>query len=438
MRVRVWGIGIVVGLGVFSAGFVAGYLFENDYLIPPRFRDVVWEDPPLPEGRWKTVRTAEIAALPDQDAIEALEAIGYVGAVNPSKIEDRGVTVFDAGRAQPGYNLYCSGHAPEAYLMDMQGRVVHEWRYELPLAWRAEEDPAEDVDGRAFWRRVRLLENGDLLAIFEGIGLIRVDKDSKLVWAQPCNAHHDLWVNADGTIEVLTRRAHTVDRLNADAPILEDYVSTFSADGELLNELSLLRCVETSAYAPMLDYVEPVGDILHTNTLAVLDGRHADELPAFRRGNVLVSFRNLNLVGVIDPGAQRLVWGVTGMWQLQHEPVLLDNGHILLFDNQGNQGFSKVIEFDPVTREVAWSYDTDLYSEALGAAYRLDNGDTLIVESNNGRVFEVTPEKETVWEFVNPHQFEPAPQLVPIIPDCVRLPVDVDLSWLDLRDDAGG
>ena len=37
-----------------------------------------------------------------------------------------------------------------------------------------------------------------------------------------------------------------------------------------------------------------------------------------------------------------------------------------------------------------------------GAAQRLPNGNTLITESERGRVFEVTPQKEIVWEFWNP------------------------------------
>jgi len=33
---------------------------------------------------------------------------------------------------------------------------------------------------------------------------------------------------------------------------------------------------------------------------------------------------------------------------------------------------------------------------------RLGNGNTLITEAWHGRIFEVTPDKETVWEYVVP------------------------------------
>jgi hypothetical protein len=40
---------------------------------------------------------------------------------------------------------------------------------------------------------------------------------------------------------------------------------------------------------------------------------------------------------------------------------------------------------------------------ACGNAQRLPNGNTLINEASFGRVFEVTPQGEAVWEFVNPY-----------------------------------
>ena len=38
----------------------------------------------------------------------------------------------------------------------------------------------------------------------------------------------------------------------------------------------------------------------------------------------------------------------------------------------------------------------------ISGTQRLPNGDTLICAGVSGTIFEVTPEKETVWEYVNP------------------------------------
>lgn len=39
----------------------------------------------------------------------------------------------------------------------------------------------------------------------------------------------------------------------------------------------------------------------------------------------------------------------------------------------------------------------------MSSAQRLPNGNTLIDEGADGRLFEVTPAKEIVWEYVNPY-----------------------------------
>ena len=43
------------------------------------------------------------------------------------------------------------------------------------------------------------------------------------------------------------------------------------------------------------------------------------------------------------------------------------------------------------------------YSMARGANQRLANGNTLVTESDDGRLFEITSEGEVVWEFLNPN-----------------------------------
>jgi hypothetical protein len=60
--------------------------------------------------------------------------------------------------------------------------------------------------------------------------------------------------------------------------------------------------------------------------------------------------------------------------------------------------------------ELAWEYTSpdkySFYSPIMSCAQRLKNGNTLITQGINGRVFEVTPEKEIVWEYWNPYKFD--------------------------------
>ncbi|MCB0335043.1 MAG: hypothetical protein KDD62_02015, partial [Bdellovibrionales bacterium] len=59
------------------------------------------------------------------------------------------------------------------------------------------------------------------------------------------------------------------------------------------------------------------------------------------------------------------------------------------------------LEVNPVSKNVEWVFDAgkDFYSHAAGALQRLPNGNTLISEDIPGRVFEVTPAGEVVWQY---------------------------------------
>ena len=67
---------------------------------------------------------------------------------------------------------------------------------------------------------------------------------------------------------------------------------------------------------------------------------------------------------------------------------------------------SRVIELNPVTERIEWEYKADpptsFYSVDRGSAQRLPNGNTLISQSNKGRVFEVTRDGQVVWEYFGP------------------------------------
>ena len=92
--------------------------------------------------------------------------------------------------------------------------------------------------------------------------------------------------------------------------------------------------------------------------------------------------------------------------QSQHNPSLLENGHVLVFDNGNRRNFSRVIEIDPESQEIVWEYTGEprdsFFSQNISGCQRLPNGNTLICEGRSGRLFEVTPDKRIVWEYINP------------------------------------
>jgi outer membrane protein assembly factor BamB len=98
----------------------------------------------------------------------------------------------------------------------------------------------------------------------------------------------------------------------------------------------------------------------------------------------------------------------------QHDARELDNGNILIFDNGSHRHeykpeYSRVVELDPKTDEIVWEYQanppSDFYTAHSGGSERQPNGNTVIIETDKGRAFEVTPDCEIVWEYVNPQYY---------------------------------
>jgi hypothetical protein len=157
--------------------------------------------------------------------------------------------------------------------------------------------------------------------------------------------------------------------------------------------------------------VKPRGqiyDYFHLNTVNLLPHTVLSDMDSrFSPGNLLVCLRNVNQVAVMDRSTMKILW-VWGEGELEwpHYPVMLDDGNILIYDNGVVREFSRVIEINPLTGEIEWEYRGDppesFYSATRGAAQRLPNGNTLICDSTDGRVFEVTGGGKTVWEWLNP------------------------------------
>ena len=393
------------------------------------------EDTP---GRWHWAPTT---AAPEtspgappgafEQRLRELEALGYASGSEPAPgVSD--VTLYDRQRAHEGLNLYVSGHAPEAVLMDMDGRPLHRWHSTFEELW-PEAASVETGPGAQYWRRVHLLAGGDLLVVQSGIGLARLDRDSQVVWKRANGAHHDLDVRPDGTIYCLTRRARVNPLVHPSNPILEDFITVLGPEGELRRELSLVDAFRGSESFDRAFRLRS-GDVLHTNSIELLDVADV-EVPGLRAGNVLISMRENDLLAAVDLEAGRVDWVFEDTFRGQHDPQLLDDGSRLLFDNEGLGDHSRILALAPATGERLWSYGRSeanrFHSAACGTVQRLPNGNTLITESDRGRAFEVDAEKRLVWEFFNPNRAGPRGEFIATLFELRRLTQDFETDWIE-------
>lgn len=449
---------VLVTLLALAGGFLYGYLC-NDRRLPPYElvqRCLSWsrQQPALrtifftvtqtfakrhqPEGRWHRIddlpdARTEGLSLTQRRAMSQLRTIGYLsGTQKATGLEN--VTTYDQEQAYNGLNLYTSGHAQQAFLIDMKGSLLHTWACRFRDAFPNRRLP-ESNEPREHWRRAYLYENGDLLAIYEGVGMLKLDKDSNLIWGSPIAFHHDLFIDEEGNIVTPSREPKLIPRIHEYEPILEDFITVVDPDGNLLKNFSILDVFERSSYASCLKNMPKYGDVTHTNTIEVLDGSLADKSSAFKKGNVIISVLTTNVIAVVDMQQEEVVWALSGQWSGQHQPTFLNNGNILLFDNFGHYGMSKVIEFNPFTQETAWTYEgtpeNGFHSRTCGSNQRFPNGNTLITQSDSGRAFEVTADKRVVWEYFNPARTGENNELIATLFEVVRLPPDFPTDWLD-------
>ena len=190
------------------------------------------------------------------------------------------------------------------------------------------------------------------------------------------------------------------------------------------------------------------GDWIHVNSASWLGpNKWFDQGDKrFHPDNIIYDGRQTDTTGIIDHKTGKIVWHMgpdfTASKELEkiQETIGLHHAHmipkglpgegnLLIFDNGGYGGFgppnpgapyginyalrdhSRVLEINPVTLELVWEYTANkagyrdlykFYSDYISSAQRLPNGNTLITEGSVGRLFEVTPDYETVWEYISP------------------------------------
>ena len=327
------------------------------------------------------------------------------------------VKVYDTAKAYEGYTLFAQHASTDVWLIDMQGRIVHRWKMETPLGGDE-----------------RLLPNGNLLRINKtfnepsgalgsvGELLLEVAWDGSIVWShRNPTMHHDFCRLKNGNtlinihvripIEIVKKVKGGMPESRKNAEIWGSGLQEINPDGEVVWEW-----IGHEHLDPEIDIFCPLCPLSIWGYINGVD--------VFPNGDIVASFRHLNALMIIDrqSGEIKWRWGSDKLGH-QHHPTVLENGNILLFDNGFHRRLekkymdtfsmesnSRVLEVDPRTDEVVWQYEAEdkfsFYSPICSSAERLINGNTLICESTKGRIFEVTKEKEIVWEFISPFYIE--------------------------------
>lgn len=358
-----------------------------------------------------------------------IETAEYVDAVEkqeslirekPSDGQSKNFVIgkYDKEKAKKGYTVF-SIDEEKAFLVDMQGNIVHQWSlplYETGIRGERLDDPkGRSYHNNHYWRTTKLFPNGDLLAVYEntamtpyGRGMVKIDKNSNLLWKYEGHAHHSIDISDEnGDVMILT---HEIDHdkhglKNIRTPFIHDYVTILSREGKEKKRVSIIKAFLNSEYSSYLDMIlnSTNDDITHTNSAKFISSKLAEKLDSVDKNDVLVSIREIDMLAILDVDEQKIKWISNGIWKRQHDPDILDDGDILLFDNIGAEASaSRILKLDPETGRIKWYFkgtkENPFYTRKWGSQQMLENGNILITESENKRIFEINGSGEIVWD----------------------------------------
>lgn len=265
---------------------------------------------------------------------------------------------------------------------------------------------------------IALMDNGDFVFNFEHLGMVRIDGCGRTVWRLPYRTHHSIEVDSDGTIWASGQINHyqpSPDFPNHVPPFIEYTAVQVSPDGKILREISIPEILRKNDLAGLLYMAntanrrtDVTGDTLHLNDVEPFPTSLREGY--FRRGDIMVSLRNINAVFVFEAATGKVKYLNVGRFVRQHDPDFVDGDTISVFDNNnlapgGRNLKSRIVIERPAlsTHEVYYDGDArrSFYTSILGKHQWLPGGNLLVTESQGGRVFELDRDRRIVWEYVN-------------------------------------
>ncbi|MDA0241246.1 MAG: aryl-sulfate sulfotransferase [Proteobacteria bacterium] len=328
----------------------------------------------------------------------------------PPPILKYGLYSYDKDRATSGFTLFSPLGLEKTHVINMNGDVVHEW----------------DLPGEP-GNYTHLLPNGNLLAAIrvkegpqnlpaKGGHIIEMDWEGNTVWEHidPVQ-HHDFRRLENGNTIYLGWKLLNEEQMkrhtgglpgteHADG-VYGDTIVEINPDGEVVWDWFVGDHMEMEKYPNHPGSWRR--EYAHGNTVA----------PTLN-GDIIINQRMNGTMAIIDKQTKKIKWAMQDFhFGQQHDVQMLPNGNLLFFANgamlatyHGPETGSRVIELNPETNEIVWEYHgnapRDFFSWFISGCQRLESGNTLICEGIYGHLFEVTPERDVVWDYVSPYIVE--------------------------------
>ena len=247
------------------------------------------------------------------------------------RMSKTGLTALDRDQACPGFVLYSPmGVSGDAYLINLDGEEVHHWSLPHPPGLYGYLLP----NGNLFYGGKTRDDAWDRFPSwkrFKGGVMLEATPAGEIVWEhRDRDHHHDARRTEAGGALYLTVEEMPRDlaaKVQGGAPgapgdaMWADVIVEVDAAGDRVWEWHATQHLDVAT--DIITFNDHRAEWSHGNTVVPLpDGR------------VMFSFRNISTVGIIDKASSEIVWklGYETLAQ-QHDPSMLPNGNILIFDN---------------------------------------------------------------------------------------------------------
>lgn len=344
-----------------------------------------------------------------EEKLERLRSLGYLDTTGLRKLgAGKGAQVLDRNLASPGYSLVVFAGACTAELISLDGEIVRSWK----------DEPCHR------WEHAELLPDGDLLVvgarldqdtvpdpIESGRYVMRLRWSGERRWRAEINAHHDISPTVDGKLLTLVLKRRRIPAIDPDNDIADELITFLTPQGKIVESASLYDVLSSSN--PPFSFQRAGGheggghrtiDLFHCNAIRSASlPRLARENPIYGPGTLLLTSRHQDELMIIDWPSRQLLWHWgRGILSGPHDASMLPNGNILVFDNGLSRGWSRVLELNPLAPENVVEYapgTSRFFDRVMGSCQRLPNGNTLIVHSEGGSAFELTPQGTPAWTY---------------------------------------
>jgi len=342
-----------------------------------------------------------------------------------------GTTIYKPDKCFNGYTIFPARGEEGTILIDMNGNVVKQWNNV-----GVEQHPVKLLPGGYVMGATG--DPGTIVDHVDSNELSVVDWDGNIIWSYPNAGVHDDFQREGNPVgyyvpgmDPYVNKGKTLILSNQDVPY-NDYIYEVDYEGTVIFEWLL-----SDHFGPLLNYIKKnvcwdvkkialktIEDPLDIHSASWVGPNKwydaGDE--RFHPDNIILSGNLAGISIIVDRRTGAVAWispTIDGVGLHAHviPKVLPGEGNVLAVQTIRGcgtyelKGYSSVVEFNPITGQIVWRYNalkaeyadaSRFYTINGGGAQRLPNGNTLITEGDSGRIFEVTYDHETVWEYVSP------------------------------------